>query len=158
MRMGGSFGEKPSIVNKDEPRINTNRHEYGWTSLINEPFAKFGSGTFIGIGHKRHKITACDFCAFCGQRAFLARSHPILKKAEPQVCRHDDLPRYDFRKKFQYIGVHSCPFVVRRTLSWMSFADNPSMGFRRVVSPPVCGPTTTPESCRWRQEQRTAIR
>ena len=110
MRMGRSFGEKPSIVNKDEPRINTNRHEYGWTSLINEPFAKFGSGTFIGIGHKRHKITACDFCAFCGQGAFLAMSHPILKRQNLRFAGMMTCPATIFAKSSSilvFIRVHS---------------------------------------------------
>ena len=45
------------------------------------------------------KKSFCDFCAFCGEPAFLTRSHPILRKAEHHVCRQNDLPRCDFCKK-----------------------------------------------------------
>ena len=30
---GGSFRGKKPLFNEDEPRMNTNRHEYGWTSF-----------------------------------------------------------------------------------------------------------------------------
>ena len=71
---------------------------FGDNSFSVEPIAKFGSGTIAGNGHKRHKSTTCDFCAFCGWRTFFTRWCPILNKAEPQVCRQDDLPRYEFCK------------------------------------------------------------
>lgn len=55
--------------------------------------------------------TACDSCAFWGRRAFLARSHPILKKTKPQVRRHDDLPRCDFCKRLAQVCLASRHFV-----------------------------------------------
>ena len=64
-----------------------------------EAFAKSGSGIVAGDGHKRHKNTNCDFCAFCGEPALLTRSHPILRKAKHHVRRKNDLPRCEFCKK-----------------------------------------------------------
>ena len=52
-----------------------------------------------GISRRVTKNSFCDFCAFCGEPAFLTRSHPILKKAEHHVCRQNDLPRCEFCKK-----------------------------------------------------------
>ena len=81
------FEDKRPIVNRDEPRMNTNRHEYTWTSF----------------NHKMHKIHKLCFCAFCGQFR------------ETSGCR--------IFQKDQFInpiiGVHSCPFVVRRFSEWM---------------------------------------
>jgi len=72
-----------------------------------QAFAKFGSGAFAGNGHKRHKKHKfCDFCAFCGWTALFTRPHPILKRAEPQVCRQDGLPRREFRKKLSLFIQH----------------------------------------------------
>ena len=52
-----------------------------------------------GISRRVTKNSFCDFCAFCGEPAFLTRSHPILKKAEHHVCRQNDLPRCEFCKR-----------------------------------------------------------
>ena len=52
-----------------------------------------------GISRRVTKNSFCDFCAFCGEPAFLTRSHPILKKAEHHVCRQNDLPRCECCKK-----------------------------------------------------------
>ena len=48
---------------------------------IDEPFAKFGSGAFAGIGHKRHKNTNYGFCAFC---AFLWLDS-LFHQVEPDI-------------------------------------------------------------------------
>ena len=53
-----------------------------------------------GISRRVTKNSFCDFCAFCGEPAFLTKSHPILKKAEHHVCRQNDLPRREFCKTF----------------------------------------------------------
>ena len=55
----------------------------------------------INFGSSRLEIknSFCDFCAFCGEPAFLTRSQPILKKAEHHVCRQNDLPRCEFCKR-----------------------------------------------------------
>ena len=66
-----------------------------------EPLAIFSSGTVTGNGHKRHKKHKwCPLCLLCflWLNNFFSKSHPILKMAEPQVCRQDDPPRCEFCK------------------------------------------------------------
>ena len=45
----GSFEEKRPIVNEDEPRMNTKRHEDRWTSF----------------NHKRHQNASAIWCPWC---------------------------------------------------------------------------------------------
>ncbi|MCY3758135.1 MAG: hypothetical protein OXG96_10470 [Acidobacteria bacterium] len=47
---------------------------------------------------RNQKNLFCDFCAFCGEPAWLTRSHPILKAAEHHVCRQNDLSTANFAK------------------------------------------------------------
>ena len=82
------------------------RFRPGWQSnqknLTWKPFAIFGSGTVAGNGHKRHKKHKwCPLCLLCflWLNNFFSKSHPILKIAEPQVCRQDDPPRCEYCKK-----------------------------------------------------------
>ena len=77
-----------SIVPKDRPRLkgemDLGNAGPGQRLAIQtrEALAKFGNGIFARNGHKRHKIkkSYCDSCAFCGEPAWLTRSHPSLKR------------------------------------------------------------------------------
>ena len=82
----GSFEEKQPIVIKDEPRMNTNSHKCRWTHS-NEK--------------RRHNASATllpwyDFVSFVDNPSI-----SIVTPPNPQLIN-------------PFIGVHSCPFVVRR--------------------------------------------
>jgi len=66
----------------------------------------------------------CAFCAFCGEPALLAKSHPILKKAEHHVHGQNDRPTANFAKASiinidaQYYRTPDCQGQSR--MSWPS--------------------------------------
>ena len=98
-----SRGHAPAC--RSRSRCRCGRAVHAWWPFLDNSFSLLSrlqnsaAVTFAGNGHKRHKNTTCDFCAFfVVRKAFSTRSHPKLKKAEPQVCRQDDLPRYEFCK------------------------------------------------------------
>ena len=63
------------------------------------------------FNHKKHKSHKLGFCAFCGHSRQTSRCR-ILQKA---------------RLFIQSIGVHSCPFVVRRSPWWIFFPRRASL-------------------------------
>ncbi len=56
------------------------------------------------INHKKHKSHKLCFCAFCGHSR---------KTSRCRILQNTQLVN-------QLIGVHSCPFVVRLSPSWVS--------------------------------------
>ena len=82
----GSFEEKQPIVIKDEPRMNTNSHECRWTHS-NEKRHHNASATLLPW---------YDFVSFVDNPSI-----SIVTPPNPQLIN-------------PFIGVHSCPFVVRR--------------------------------------------
>ena len=153
---------KQEIVNKDEPRMNTNRHEYGGTSFrqvpppppktvriiqvgnkwcFNKESAKsHGFKRFHGIqlpGHQicfrqgrspqssrreSHRLLFFrDFLHRCtGCTGFFQETAGLQSRASASPQRI--IARAGFRCNIiPFIGVHSCPLVVRRFPSWLSF-------------------------------------
>jgi len=55
---------------------------------------------------KGTKNTNCGVCAFCAKTSLFAKSHPVLKKAEPQVCLQDDLRHCEFFKKLPSLSIY----------------------------------------------------
>ncbi len=103
---------------KDEPRMNTNLHEYRWTRS----------------NDKRHQNAS----------ATLLPGYDIVSLVDsPSISIVTPANRHLIN---QFIGVHSCPFVVRRfplrsALSrpscswWMSLLDNPLEWFQASRTP-----------------------
>ena len=87
------FCKKARSFYEDEPRMNTNRHEDRWTFF----------------NHKRHQnasailLLLSHFVSFVDNLLDFGCHPPIEQRIIP------------------FIGVHSCPFVVRRSPSWISF-------------------------------------
>ena len=91
-RPGGSSEEKHPIVIKDEPRMNTNTHESRWTHS----------------NDKRHQNASATLSPWNDFVSVV--DNPAISVATPP----------NQHLIIQSIGVHSCPFVVRRFRLWMT--------------------------------------
>ena len=92
----------PNFAKGSHKKSGTMRNDQGVRALCDQIRQTASTCMDIfatGISRRVTKNSFCDFCAFCGEPAFLTRSHPILKKAEHHVCRQNDLPRCECCKK-----------------------------------------------------------
>ena len=124
----GSFEEKHPIVIKDEPRMNTNSHECRWTHS-NEKRHQNASATLLPW---------YDFVSFVDNPSMSMVTPPNQQLINPSI------------------GVHSCPFVVRRFPWWMTLIGPSWMPLFSFVSDK--GSPCSSESPTMARIQRLSVR
>ncbi len=150
---------KHPIVNRGEPRMNTNRHEFQWTSLAAKPSREealrergrparttlaqprpsappgsTGNGATIPL-----QPSPGGSCRQGGQgphHGEAERPTNIEDAGETPALPEGRLSRLSsgitlFSLSIIPIGVHSCPFVVRRFPSWITLFSSGLLGDRR---------------------------